>query len=265
MNASIDLEGPTNLPAVAPTGFPVSYEEAREAIAKCESPFECRTMADQAAAMAVYARMRDDTDLQNRAVRLQLWAGRRWGEIDTALHPDRRRENLKQGSRNAADHNSGGKRPASPDGTTEYQRVVSRRLAAIPESEFSRHVESSSPPTVTALAALGTQSRPEPVEPTDATPVETYTKPPLWAKIWMPDEGVSPARNLAAAQDEIRRLAEEVATIKLARDRATNDMEAGERLLKSERGKTDLLTQRIEELEGENEALRERIAIMEVG
>jgi hypothetical protein len=159
----------TKLPAIAETGFPVSYEEARQAIAKCESPFECRTMADQAAAMAVYARMRDDTDLLNRAVRLQAWAARRWGELDKTLHPDRRQENLKQGARNVVDHISveqpkntnfveepqSGKRPAPPDGTTEYQRVVSRRLAAIPEAEFTRQVESERPPSLTQLAEQG--------------------------------------------------------------------------------------------------------------
>jgi hypothetical protein len=161
----------TKLPAIAETGFPVSYEEARQAIAKCESPFECRTMADQAAAMAVYARMRDDTDLLNRAVRLQAWAARRWGELDKRLHPDRRQENLKH--RNAVDHNSveqpkkqdfigqpqSGKRPPPPDGTTEYQRVVSRRLAAIPETDFTRQVESDMPPTVTQLAEQGKVTR----------------------------------------------------------------------------------------------------------
>lgn len=170
MSAVIETK---QLAAVAPTGFPVSYEEARQAIAKCESPFECRTMADQAAAMAVYARMRDDTDLLNRAVRLQAWAARRWGELDKALHPDRRQENLKQNDRKAVDQNSrisaeipkcgqpqfGGQRPPAPDGTTEYQRVVSRRLAAIPEPEFTRQVESPNPPTVTQLASQGTVKR----------------------------------------------------------------------------------------------------------
>jgi hypothetical protein len=151
----------TKLPAIAETGFPVSYEEARQAIAKCESPFECRTMADQAAAMAVYARMRDDTDLLNRAVRLQAWAARRWGELDKELNPDRRQENLKQNQtpdRKAHARPIGETVPLT-DGTTEYQRKISRRLAAIPEPEFSRQVESENPPTVTQLAEQGKVTR----------------------------------------------------------------------------------------------------------
>jgi hypothetical protein len=158
---------PANLPAIAESGFPVSYEAAKRAIAECESPFECRTMADKAAAMVVYARMRDDTELQNRAVRLQAWASRRWGEIDKELYPDRRQQNLKQNVRNVGDDISVEqpknalfeKRPAPTDGTTERQRVISRRLAAIPEPEFSRQVESLNPPTVTQLASQGTMKR----------------------------------------------------------------------------------------------------------
>jgi hypothetical protein len=159
------IDQPPNLPAVAETGFPVSYEAAKQAIAKCESPIECRTMADKAAAMAVYARLRDDTELFNRARRLQAWADRRWGELDKELYPDRRLQNLKQNASPAPNcselHLGGrsGKRPPPPDGTTEYQRVVSRRLAAIPEVEFTRQVESENPPTLTRLAEQGKVTR----------------------------------------------------------------------------------------------------------
>jgi hypothetical protein len=155
------VEQPPKLPAVAETGFPVSYEEARQAIARCESPFECRTMADQAAAMAVYARMRDDTDLLNRAVRLQAWAARRWGELDKKLHPDKSRENLKQNQspvRKLVDQQPV-RRPAPTDGTSEYQRKVCRQLAAIPETEFTRQVESENPPTASQLAEQGKVTR----------------------------------------------------------------------------------------------------------
>jgi hypothetical protein len=157
MNSVVEL--PANLPAIAESGFPVSYEAAKQAIAECESPFECRTKAQQAAALAVYARMRDDTDLLNRAVRLQAWAARRWGELDTEMHPDRRQENLKQ---NQTPHRKDHARPIggrAPDGTTEYQRKISHRLAAIPEAEFTRQVESDSPPSVRQLASQGTVKR----------------------------------------------------------------------------------------------------------
>jgi hypothetical protein len=156
------IETPSaSLPAVAPTGFPMAYEAAKLAIQKCESPLECRTMADKAAAMRVYARMRDDKELHNRAVRLQAWADRRWGELDKELNPDRRQENLKQ---NQAPHRKAVERPIGEtapltDGTTDYQRKISRRLAAIPEPEFIRQVEGERPPTVTQLAEQGKVTR----------------------------------------------------------------------------------------------------------
>jgi hypothetical protein len=160
MNAVIETPS-TNLPAIAPTGFPMAYEAAKLAIQKCESPLECRTMADKAAAMRVYARMRDDKELHNRAVRLQAWADRRWGELDKELNPDRRQENLKQNQTpdRKAHARPIGETVSLTDGTTEYQRKISRRIAAIPEAEFTRQVESENPPTVTQLANQGKGTR----------------------------------------------------------------------------------------------------------
>lgn len=219
MNSVVQL--PANLPAIAESGLPVSYEAAKQAIAECESPFECRTMADQATAMAVYARMRDDTDLLNRAVRLQAWAARRWGELDKELNPDRRRENLKQ---NQTSHRKEHARPIGerpPDGTTEYQRKISHRLAAIPETEFTQQVERDNPPTVRQLASQGTVKRTVVLDPEFARPA-TKT---LWSAIdcdetrtacetieqfaafceGYPPEGMPKAIGAAEA-DELRRL-----------------------------------------------------------
>jgi hypothetical protein len=159
MNSVLHL--PTKLPQIAETGFPVSYEAAKQAIIACQSPIECRTMADKAAAMAVYAKLRDDSELHNRAVRLQDWATRRWGELDRELYPDRSKANLKQNKADSPEcgTSQSGKRPAPLDGTTEYQRVVSRRLAAIPEPEFVRQVDGPNPPTVAKLADQGRTQR----------------------------------------------------------------------------------------------------------
>lgn len=166
MNAANPLESTSTpvaqLPVpIAPSGFPVSYEEAKLAITRCESPIECRSMADKAAAMAIFARLRDDTELHNRAVRLQAWAERQWGKLDRELYPDRREQNLKQNqgpSRNVARDNSVGKRPPAPDGTSERRRIISRRLASVPEDQFTEHVEGPEP-NIRQLAELGTIKR----------------------------------------------------------------------------------------------------------
>lgn len=170
-----------NIPALAEsarTNLPVAYQTAKQAIAFCESTDECRTWADKHAALAAYAKMRDDTDLHNHALRIQLRAERRWGELDRELYPDRHRENLRpaiprstknadpvtpvflQDSRKVVDRlSSAGARPPPADGTSEFQRKTARRLAAIPEEVFERQVESSTPPTKTHLAEQGTVKR----------------------------------------------------------------------------------------------------------
>lgn len=175
----------SNLPAVADSArmnLPVAYETAKTAIAVCESTDECRTWADKHAALAAYARMRDDRDLHNYALRIQLRAERRWGELDRELYPDRHTDNLRQHRaagtekppisadqknpeflqdyRKEADRFSGGgARPEPADGTSEYQRKTARRLASIPEETFERQVESPTPPTKTQLAEQGTAKR----------------------------------------------------------------------------------------------------------
>jgi signal transduction histidine kinase len=70
---------------------------------------------------------------------------------------------------------------------------------------------------------------------------------------------------LAAAHDEIKRQAAEIQTLKYSRDGFMNGKTEIVRLLKAEQRKTDRFLKRIESLENENEGLRERIAIMEVG
>ena len=69
---------------------------------------------------------------------------------------------------------------------------------------------------------------------------------------------------LQAAADEIKRQAAEIAILKQSRDHYMGSQTAAVRLLKAEQRKTNRLSKRVERLEGENEHLRERIAIMEV-
>jgi hypothetical protein len=167
------LQGNGSLAAMADSArmnLPVAYETAKTAIAVCESTDECRTWADKHAALAAYA------------LRIQLRAERRWGELDRELYTDRHTENLRQNRaansdkpgipaakenpeflqnyRKEADRLSGGgARPEPADGTSEYQRKTARRLAAIPEATFEQQVESQTPPTKTQLAEQGTAKR----------------------------------------------------------------------------------------------------------
>ena len=144
------------LPAITDTKLPATYEAARTAIAECERIDECRTWADKAAAMKAYATMRDDRTLHNLALRIQLRAERRCGELLKQI--PRADESTRFGQE--GDHPPVTRsQAASEAGLSEHQRKTALRVAAIPEVEFNRQVDSARPPTVTHLAEQGRSRR----------------------------------------------------------------------------------------------------------
>ncbi len=180
-----------NLPALAETAranFPAMYEAARRAVELCNSTDEVKGWADKHAALAAYARMRDDRDLHKlRAA--DPASGRSAGTANytsSSSRTARKRTSFRIGrtisSRQEGDHLSAnaaknrgsyrqeGSRPsvtgtqaAARDGVTEHQLKTSLRIAAVPEEDFDRQVESPSPPTKTQLAEQGRMRRvPEP-------------------------------------------------------------------------------------------------------
>jgi hypothetical protein len=146
----------TTITAIGDTKLPATYEAARNAIAECERIDECKTWADKAAAMKAYATMRDDRTLHNLALRIQLRAERRCGELLKQI--PRADESTRFGQ--AGDHPPVTRsQAASEAGLSEHQRKTALRVAAIPEVEFNRQVESERPPTVTQLADQGRTQR----------------------------------------------------------------------------------------------------------
>lgn len=176
-----------SLPALADSAranFPAMYEAAKRAVELCDSTDEVKGWADKHAALAAYARMRDDRDLHNYALRIQLRAERRYGQLHRQLYPNRSKENLVQNRapnpdhRQVGDHPSGNPeekpRSARQDGThpsvngvqaaalagvSQHQLKTSLRIAAVPEEEFNRQVESANPPTKSQLAEQGRMQR----------------------------------------------------------------------------------------------------------
>src|SRR5690242_2537672 len=61
--------------------LPELYEQAQRALVACEKLDECAQWANQAAAIASYARQADDVELENCARRIRLRAVRRCGEL----------------------------------------------------------------------------------------------------------------------------------------------------------------------------------------
>jgi hypothetical protein len=145
-----------SIPAKTDAQLPQKYEAARSAIAECERIDECKTWSDKAAALASYARQAKDDSLRVMAIRIQARAERRCGELLKQI--PRADESTRFGqvgdlppiTRSQA---------ASDAGLSEHQRKTALRVAAIPEVEFNRQVESERPPTVTRLAEQGRTQR----------------------------------------------------------------------------------------------------------
>ncbi|UZF93180.1 hypothetical protein [Bosea sp. NBC_00550] len=73
-----------NAPSVispAAARLPQTYESAKNALAECVSLDECKSWADEAAALASYAKQADDEELMRMATRIRARAVRRAGEL----------------------------------------------------------------------------------------------------------------------------------------------------------------------------------------
>ena len=141
-----------SLPAIADAKLPATYEAARKAIAECVRIDECKTWSDKAAAMKAYATMRDDKTMHNLALKIQLRAERRCGELLKEIVPAK-------GARTDLGRVPTRGETAREAGLSDHQRKTALRVAAIPEADFDRQVESERPPTVTQLADQGRTQR----------------------------------------------------------------------------------------------------------
>ena len=151
--------GMNMLPTITPSQarLPRTYEAAREALATCQDIDECKEWADKAAALASYAKQAEDETLLKMAARIKARATRRAGEllsqIDAAT-PGPKPE-LKVGDRLKF-----GRSDAAREAGMSPQQKQAVRIAAIPEPEFERQVES---PAANAFTACGAGVRPRPV------------------------------------------------------------------------------------------------------
>ena len=61
--------------------LPVAYDQAKQALARCDRVDECQEWSNRAEAMASYYRQSKDFDLEMQARRIRLRAKRRVGEL----------------------------------------------------------------------------------------------------------------------------------------------------------------------------------------
>jgi hypothetical protein len=148
----------TAVAALPGARLPAAYETARLALRQCARVDECKDWADRAAALASYAKQAEDEELLKMARRIQVRAVDRCGEILGEIEAATNRHDVSSG-RDAP--TSKGRFAAGKEaGLSKDQAVTALRVHNVPRDEFEAAVESDNPPTVTALAERGKQSRP---------------------------------------------------------------------------------------------------------
>lgn len=142
--------------------LPEIYQNAKLAISQCAQIDECKDWADKFEAIASYARQANDDGLRRMADRIQARAIRRCGDLLREIE-SQQKPALKQNRGGDAPTTVGRIQAAKNAGLSKDQAVTAIRVSRIPSEEFEQAIESENPPTVTALAERGRQSRPKPL------------------------------------------------------------------------------------------------------
>jgi hypothetical protein len=158
---------------VSDARLPATYEQAKTALAQCSRIDECQEWANKAEALASYARQADDDSLRKMADRIQARAIRRCGELLKQFDGRGRPEENKEGTR--PDYSQA--HAARDAGLSAHQQKTAVRVANVPAEQFEAAVESGEPPTVTALAEMGKQSRVAPSSEPPAATASPITAP----------------------------------------------------------------------------------------
>lgn len=136
--------------------LPANYEAAKVALAECDRVDECKDWADQAAALASYARQSNNDEMAKMCRRIQGRAVRRVQELLREIPPAANQHEVAGG-----DSPTGRMQAAREAGLSKDQYVAVMRVGNIPDEEFEAAIESDDPPTVTALAERGRRERAE--------------------------------------------------------------------------------------------------------
>jgi hypothetical protein len=141
--------------------LPEIYQNAKLTISECAKVDECQEWANKAEALASYARQAGDEELRKMADRIQARAIKRCGDLLREIEAG---HGARDGKREAGSLRPLNRTQAAKDaGLSEHQQKTAVRVSRVPDEEFQEAVESQDPPTVTALAERGKQSRPKPL------------------------------------------------------------------------------------------------------
>lgn len=169
MNANV----PANI-TVQNARLPATYEAAKTALASCANIDECQDWANKAEALASYARMADDDTLRKLADRIQARAVRRLGELLKQYDAQgQRTDQLSEGAHTKLSQ----KDAAEQAGISKHQQVQAVRVANVPQDQFDKAVDSTTPATVTKLAEMGKQTQaPRQIDPSAVAARESVEK-----------------------------------------------------------------------------------------
>lgn len=139
--------------------MPVSYERAKQALEKCSTIDECKDWTDKAAALAAYGRQAKDETLVRSAQHIKARALKRMGELIEQIKPKRGGRPRKETRGGAPPSLNMRKSAGEAAGISPDQMKQAQRIGRVPEEKFEKAFENGKPPTMAALARLGTTKR----------------------------------------------------------------------------------------------------------
>lgn len=152
--------------------LPVVYQEAKEALARCDSIDECKDWSNKATALASYGKQAKDETLFQMAFRIKARAIRRCGEL--LKEYDARGGDPKTKSIPEHTFETSQRQAAEKAGLSKNQQMKAVRVANVPQEEFEQAVESDHPPTVHELAERGKKPQPKPLVDLEGIDPEDY-------------------------------------------------------------------------------------------
>jgi len=141
------------LPSIRSAPLPKLYEQARTSLEKCARIDECEDWRNKADALASYAKQSQDRSLFEYARRIALRATKRAGVLLKQV------ESMQRTNLGPATTQGSGRYAAGKDAGLSARKIKEAvRVANVPAGEFERLTESRDPPTVKAMAILGTKA-----------------------------------------------------------------------------------------------------------
>lgn len=160
------------LPAIQ-LRLPINYQAAKRALIECEHVDECRDWANRAEAMATYAHLARDEQMELIARRVRLRAIARAGELLLSIPNNYRGLHLtsNQGSKPNPQSRAGVGRAA---GMRPQDVTQALAIARVPLDVRELLIESTDPPPPSRLATHPGRIRPRPVRLDRFTPGPAY-------------------------------------------------------------------------------------------